>query len=560
MVEKRRIRLLWILLLIFGLLLCIQGISIVVLYEQSRSHIVEYTWKEMSDLAVLIAGDLDAEALAALKEGEEDTEEFRSMIDKLWGMQERHSAIRFVYTLKKKGDSLAFLTDSEYGRNDFEEPLIGYVYDEAPPEAFQAFEGATIKRDFYSDPWGTYMSAFAPVRDENGYPVAVVGVDFSKEFIDSRLADIVDAGFIILILSTLILLVIFVIILYLVQINRQYQREIQENECRLNEILRAVQTGVILSDATSGEIIYANPKAIEIYGSDPGSVPGMQIDSLFYRSASAKEPDDGQDYFIAADDRVIPVIRSESMTTIDQRPVRICSFMDISIQKQVEEELRKTAEELHVSMHDLALANKKLKMLTSVTRHDINNKLSVVNGSLALLEECVDSNGSSVYQLLTDAVSDISRLIGFSHIYEDMGVNSPVWQNIQKIVSAIPDSDRLIHVDIPDIEIYADPLLQKVFENLYDNSVRHGNGLTRIDVTTKVQDGELHLIWQDDGKGIPDDDKEAIFERGFGKNTGFGLFLIREILELSGATITEEGIFTEGARFVIRFPDGTYRR
>lgn len=560
MVERRRIRLLWILLLIFGLLLCIQGISIVILYDQSRSHIVEYTWKEMSDLAVLIAGDLDADALAALEEGEEDTEQFRSMIDKLWGMQERHSAIRFVYTLKKKGDSLAFLTDSEYGRNDFEEPLIGYVYDEAPLEAFQAFEGVTIKKEYYSDPWGTYISAYAPVRNDTGYPIAVVGVDFSKEFIDSRLAEIVNAGFVVLIFSTLILLVIFIIILYLVRINRQYQREIQESEVRLNEILKAVQAGVILSDDSSGEIIYANPKAIELYGSDPGTAQGLNTDTLFCRRSSQGEPDDGQDYLITVNDRFIPVIRTENVTTIGGELVNICSFMDISIQKQAEKELRNTAAELSRSMHDLALANRKLKMLTSITRHDINNKLSVINGSLTLLEECVDSKSGSIFQLLKDAVGDISRLIGFTEVYDDMGVHSPVWQNIRKLLTTIPDSDRLLHIDISDIEVYADPLLQKVFENLYDNSVRHGERITRIDVSTKVQEGSLHLIWQDDGTGIPDDDKEVIFERGVGKNTGFGLFLIKDILKLSDVTITEEGVYGEGARFVIRFPDGTYRQ
>ena len=60
-------------------------------------------------------------------------------------------------------------------------------------------------------------------------------------------------------------------------------------------------------------------------------------------------------------------------------------------------------------------------------------------------------------------------------------------------------------------------------------------------------------------QGIAAEEKEKIFERGFGKNTGFGLFLVREILSISGITIRETGTEGEGARFEISVPKGSYR-
>jgi signal transduction histidine kinase len=54
--------------------------------------------------------------------------------------------------------------------------------------------------------------------------------------------------------------------------------------------------------------------------------------------------------------------------------------------------------------------------------------------------------------------------------------------------------------------------------------------------------------------------KEKIFERGFGKNTGLGLFLAREILVITGITITENGTPGKGARFEITVPKGMWRR
>jgi signal transduction histidine kinase len=109
------------------------------------------------------------------------------------------------------------------------------------------------------------------------------------------------------------------------------------------------------------------------------------------------------------------------------------------------------------------------------------------------------------------------------------------------------------------IEIYADPLLEKVFYNLIDNSVRYGEKLTRNRCTRQVNEHGLILIYEDDGVGIPLEDKLKIFKKGFGKNTGLGLFLAHEILAITAITITENGEQGKGSRFEIRVPKGMYR-
>ncbi len=49
-----------------------------------------------------------------------------------------------------------------------------------------------------------------------------------------------------------------------------------------------------------------------------------------------------------------------------------------------------------------------------------------------------------------------------------------------------------------------------------------------------MSDDLLTIVWEDNGVGIPVEEKEKIFERGFGKNTGLGMFLVREVLLLTG--------------------------
>lgn len=96
-----------------------------------------------------------------------------------------------------------------------------------------------------------------------------------------------------------------------------------------------------------------------------------------------------------------------------------------------------------------------------------------------------------------------------------------------------------INASIEEVEIYADLLLEDVLVNLLDISLRHGQKVTTIQVSTTTRHDELILIWEDDGVGISTTEKELIFERGFGKNTGFGLFFIRDILAITGISIME---------------------
>ena len=110
------------------------------------------------------------------------------------------------------------------------------------------------------------------------------------------------------------------------------------------------------------------------------------------------------------------------------------------------------------------------------------------------------------------------------------------------------------------LEIFADPWLSKVFFNLIDNSLRYAERVTKLTVSSRESEDQLDLVFEDDGIGIPIDEKEKIFERGYGKNIGYGLFMAREILAITGLTIQETGEPGKGARYVIHVPKGFYRK
>ena len=206
-------------------------------------------------------------------------------------------------------------------------------------------------------------------------------------------------------------------------------------------------------------------------------------------------------------------------------------------------------------------ANRQLSLLTGITRHDINNNLTVILGSLSIAEEAyTDPDLQKILLMIKAASSKIQTQIEFTKVYQDLGTYLPQWQYVDAILpySYIPDTISL-QADVTGVEIYADPMFEKVFFNLLDNSIRHGQDVTEIRVSCSHSNQEMTILWQDNGIGVVDDEKEQIFDRGFGRNTGLGLFLVREILSLTGISIRESGVPGKGARFEIQVPKEGYR-
>lgn len=224
---------------------------------------------------------------------------------------------------------------------------------------------------------------------------------------------------------------------------------------------------------------------------------------------------------------------------------------DITEQKRLEEALRQ--------------ANAKLNLLTSITRHDITNQLQVLKGFLSLMEDVPPGHEYQKYfQNVCDAASRISAMIEFTKEYEDVGVLAPAWQNCWNLVETAKKNTELGHIIVknelpPNAEVYADPLIYKVIFNLMDNAVRYGKTITTIRFSVNTRNGDHVLICEDDGEGIPAEDKERIFRRGFGKNTGLGLAISREILDITGISLCETGEPGKGARFEIVVPKGMCR-
>ncbi|HXW98147.1 MAG TPA: PAS domain-containing sensor histidine kinase [Methanomicrobiales archaeon] len=203
------------------------------------------------------------------------------------------------------------------------------------------------------------------------------------------------------------------------------------------------------------------------------------------------------------------------------------------------------------------------QVIHTIVFHDAKNRLMALHGYADLLRESLAGSGFLGYiDKLEEIASEIERDLKVASMFSHLGLIAPLWQNLREVIGRAAPREpegRVLADQVPaTLWCFADPLFSRVFSNLFENSRRHGEGVTRIRVGAAEKDTGLVISIEDDGVGVPAEQKERIFELGFGRHTGYGLCLAREVLSISGFSIREAGEPGKGARFEIHVPRGKY--
>jgi signal transduction histidine kinase len=161
------------------------------------------------------------------------------------------------------------------------------------------------------------------------------------------------------------------------------------------------------------------------------------------------------------------------------------------------------------------------------------------------------------------AVQQTVKIFDFAKTYEMLGVEELVYNDVEKTVNeaislfANQNNIEVIN-DCHGLTVLADSLLRQLFYNLIDNSLKHGQKTARIRVCYEKADQDwLKLVYEDDGIGIPAAEKPKLFRKGYSTrgSTGYGLYLIKKMMEVYGWAISETGTPGKGVRFTMVIPE-----
>jgi PAS domain S-box-containing protein len=342
---------------------------------------------------------------------------------------------------------------------------------------------------------------------------------------------------------------------------KQAEEALRESENRYRSVVENATEAIII--AQDGLLKYVNPRAVEMLQSTTEQVlnqpfprfihPGdraLVVDRYQRRIRGETVPSHYEFRILGNDGMETWVQISAVFIQWDGKPATLNFLTDITNQKKIQEAL--------------VISNKKLSMLSSVTRHDILNQLMGLRTFLELSKE--DTKDPTLLEYIAkedQAAEAIQWQIEFARSYQELGTQAPQWQNVADHINAAKQGLDLqgitVDVAVQSIEVFADAPFEKVFFNLMDNSLRHGGHVTRIEFSAAETENGLVLSYRDNGVGIPQEDKKKLFNRGFGKHIGLGLFLSSEILAVTNITITENGEPGKGVKFEITVPKGTYR-
>lgn len=210
-----------------------------------------------------------------------------------------------------------------------------------------------------------------------------------------------------------------------------------------------------------------------------------------------------------------------------------------------------TSEQIRIRNEELRRRNDQLEEFAGILTHDLRSPLSVASGYVDLLRgEYEDDRFDKIeasHERMSQIIEQTLTLARSGHVVEDpqpvplSDLVNRCWQNV-------PTEDATLTIEDTDT-IVADPdRVQQLFENLFRNAIEHGGP----DVTVRIGLLSDGFYVEDDGPGIPADERESVLQSGYTTNrtgTGFGLAIVRQIAEAHRWKLTVADGTDGGARF-----------
>ncbi|RAW45745.1 hypothetical protein DQW50_07550 [Halorubrum sp. 48-1-W] len=333
---------------------------------------------------------------------------------------------------------------------------------------------------------------------------------------------------------------------------RASRERAERDRDRFEQLLDAVPVPIVISEFSDGDPIVeqTNRAFRDQFGLEEDRLVGSSLDGFIVDAEEADAAGEINDRIRQGERVHREVVRrtasGERRTFLlvathlsaDGHDEALGAYLDITDRKRAEDRLRRK--------------NRQLEEFAEVVSHDLRNPLNTAIGHLDLIEPAREDDThreavANAHARMEDLIENILSLAKQGQLIderESIDLDAFVSDCWDTVVTREAELRTEVSGDV-----CADPTrLRQLFGNLFRNSVEHGG----TDVTVTVGDLPDGFYVADDGPGIPEADRDDVFESGHttaDTGTGFGLAIVREIVEAHGWDVAVADADSGGARF-----------
>ncbi len=336
---------------------------------------------------------------------------------------------------------------------------------------------------------------------------------------------------------------------------KEMERELLKSEERYRTIFQSANDAITIMDRE--RFIDCNEKAEEMFGRDREEIIGKTPWDL-----SPEEQPDGRDSKGKALEKIERAFEGEDpfFEWVHKKKNGDEFYAEVSLNRyDIGDGSRVIAVIRDITDRKEVMERK--RFLHSMICHDVGNKTQIAKGYLKLLKETYEDEEllDKTVKVINQTQEIIEKVDKLRSVEEQENIRGipviPLRKDVlSKYEPRLDEMDIDLEVEREEIQVKAGPLLETVFFNLIENSIRHSD-CEKIRIRVLPEDDKVLIIFEDDGVGIPDEKKEKILEKGFreGKSggSGLGLYLIRKIVDSYGGNLEVKDSELGGVRFDI---------
>ncbi|CCQ34019.1 Signal-transducing histidine kinase protein [Halorhabdus tiamatea SARL4B] len=473
--------------------------------------------------------------------------------------KQREQQLRLFRQAVEQTAHAVYITDVdgtiEYVNPAFE-PVTGYTETEALGNDPSILNSGEYDETFYEDLWET-------ITDGQRWRAEMIDrdADGDRIVLEQSIAPITDADGD----PTK-----FVAVAQDVTQRKEAERELERARAQLRQVIDLVPDLLFAKDR-DGRFLLANETTADAYGLSSAEVEGKLESAIIPDVEDAEQfREDDLAVIESGEPMVVP---EEELTTADGE-TRILETTKIPYEVQGSGEdavlgYARDITELMEYERELEAQRDNLEVLNQVVRHDIRNELQLVVAYADLLRRDADGTESDYAETVLEAARGAVDIIETARDVTEIMLQSdadptPVdlptvlLEAVEDLRSRYERAVVTVKEPLPDVEVLADDMLASVFRNLLTNAVKHNDSdVPEVTVTARAE-GHVTVSVADNGPGIPEERRDAIFDQGEtgldSTGTGLGLYLVETLVDRYGGTVTVEDNDPTGSVFVVTLP------